>query len=198
MAERVFAERAPLAHAFAPGTHGTPGTGVGVTLEVRRDLAFFSILAKRVRLAELAQTMVGIGLSLPPLGQFVSRGSSRLLWSGPDHWSLVGPPSEVERVVVACEGHALTADQSDGRAIVAVSGPRARVVLAKGVPLDLHPRVFKPGMTAVTEVAGVAVQIWQTDEAPTYELSFPRSFAEHFWGWLTHSAAEYGYDAVES
>ena len=41
-------------------------------------------------------------------------------------------------------------------------------------------------------VAHVAVQLWQTDDTPTYTFSVARSLAGSFWDWLAASAAEYG------
>ena len=197
MAELVLSERAPLAHAVAAGSHGAhPGEG-GLLLAVKRGLGVFAVLATRSRLEELGQTLHALRLPLPGPGQFASHGGCRLLWSGPEQWIVVGVPAEAEQLAHACAGHGLVVDQSDARAVVAVSGPRARATLAKGVPLDLHARVFQPGMTAVTAVAGIPVQIWQADDAPTYELAVPRSFIEDFWAWLTHAAAEYGYDVSE-
>ena len=40
-----------------------------------------------------------------------------------------------------------------------------RDVLAKGVPLDLHPKAFKPGDVATTLVAYIGVQIDLLDDA---------------------------------
>ena len=51
-----------------------------------------------------------------------------------------------------------------------------RDVLAKGVPIDLHPKVFKPGDVAVTLIAYIGVQIDMLDDT-TYQLTAPRSMA---------------------
>ena len=67
--------------------------------------------------------------------------------------------------------------------------------LAKGVPLDLHPKVFKAGDVATTLVAYIGVQIDRIDEA-TWQLTAPRSMAGSFWSWLSASAGEFGYDVV--
>jgi heterotetrameric sarcosine oxidase gamma subunit len=80
--------------------------------------------------------------------------------------------------------------------VLRIGGPRARAALAKGCPLDLHPRAFGPGDTAVTAIAHVGVQLWQLDDAPTYELAVPRSMAKSFWTWLSASAAEFGLAVV--
>jgi sarcosine oxidase subunit gamma len=44
----------------------------------------------------------------------------------------------------------------------------------------------------MTGVAHIAVQLWQTDDAPTYVLSVDRSLAGSFWDWLAASGAEHG------
>ena len=74
-----------------------------------------------------------------------------------------------------------------------LSGPCVRTVLAKGVPLDLHPRAFGPGYAAVTAVAGIGVHLWQLAGEPTYELAVPRGFAASFWRWLAAAAVEFGF-----
>ena len=103
------------------------------------------------------------------------------------------PAGELEtRLAPVFAGLASVAEQSDGRTVLRIAGPKARDVLAKGLPIDLHPRVFRPGDTALTVAALIGVQIWQTNEAPTYELAVFRGFARSFWNFLTESAAEYG------
>ena len=84
-------------------------------------------------------------------------------------------------------------DQSDARLVLQLSGARVRDVLAKGVPLDLHPKVFKVGDVATTLVAYIGVQIDRLDE-DTWQLTAPRSMAGSFWSWLSASAAEFGYE----
>ena len=65
---------------------------------------------------------------------------------------------------------AAVSDQSDARLVLRVSGPRVRDVLAKGVPVDLHPKAFKPGDIACTVVGYINTQIDMLDEA-TYQLA---------------------------
>jgi sarcosine oxidase subunit gamma len=93
-------------------------------------------------------------------------------------------------------GLASIADQSDGRVVLRLSGDRARDVLAKGIPVDLHPRGFRTGDVASTVVAHIGVQIQQLDDRPTFQLIALRSFAGSLWSWLAKSAAEFGYEIV--
>ena len=99
------------------------------------------------------------------------------------------------KLAAGLKGLATIIDQSDGKAVLRISGLRARDTLAKGCSLDLHPSAFKPGSVGTTPVALIDCVIWQVDETPTYDLAIPTSFAESFWSWLTASAAEYGYTA---
>ena len=91
---------------------------------------------------------------------------------------------------------AAVSDQSDTRLVLLLRGPCVRDVLAKGVPVDLHPQAFKAGDVACTLVAYINIQIDMLDDAPTYQLTAPRSMAGSFWLWLTAAAAEFGYEVI--
>jgi sarcosine oxidase subunit gamma len=77
-----------------------------------------------------------------------------------------------------------------------VSGPHAREVLAKGLPIDLHPSVFGSGSAATSTISLMGVQLWQVDDAPTFDMAIFRSVSASFWRWLTASAGEYGYEVT--
>uniref|UniRef100_UPI00313BA8AC sarcosine oxidase subunit gamma n=1 Tax=Inquilinus sp. OTU3971 TaxID=3043855 RepID=UPI00313BA8AC len=98
----------------------------------------------------------------------------------------------VRELTEAVGAFAAISDQSDGLAVLRMSGSRARDALIKGVGLDLHPRAFGPGDAAVTVIAHIGAQLWQLDDRPTYEIAIYRSFAGSLWRWLEASAAEFG------
>ena len=87
-------------------------------------------------------------------------------------------------------------DQSGGRTVLRIGGPRARDVLAKGLPVDLDPRAFPLGSAATSTISLMGVQIWQTDDTRCYDIALFRSVSASFWRWLTASAGEYGYEVV--
>lgn len=134
-------------------------------------------------------------VDLPETPQRVEGKDIAFIWSGPDQWLAVAERGqnrdlEVElKPIVA--GLSSLVDQSDARAVVRLSGSRARDVLAKGVPIDLHPRVFKTNSVAITHANHIGVILWQIDDAPTYEFAMFRSFADSFMRWLTHSSEEF-------
>jgi sarcosine oxidase subunit gamma len=83
-----------------------------------------------------------------------------------------------------------------------VTGPKAREVLAKGCPIDLHPRAFAAGTCAQTLVSRVGAIIHRTDEGaanelPRFELHVLRSFADYLWRFLEDAGQEYGVAVIE-
>ena len=77
--------------------------------------------------------------------------------------------------------HAAITDVTDGRVAFRLAGPSAREVLAKGCPLDLHPRAFAPGRCAQSLLAKASVLIHLVDDGPergpSFDVYVARSFA---------------------
>jgi sarcosine oxidase subunit gamma len=175
-------------------------TGAGVTLSLRQDLAIASVIARKGMHDVLADRVrTAYGLSLPgPLAR-AGAGSVAFVWTAPDQWLATSErtdPAPFEATLrTALSASASVSNQSDGRTIVRVGGPKAREALAKGVPLDLHPDAFKPGHAASTMVAHIGVTFWQLDDRPSYEFAVFRSFAVAFWDFLVEASAEFGVSA---
>ena len=135
-------------------------------------------------------------------GATAVHGDRILFWLGPDEWLAVFGDGERERVIAdlrkaPASRHIVFVDLSHAYAILSVAGPRARQVLQKGCPLDLHPSRFRAGACARSKCARCHVLLHQSDDSPAYELYVPRSFARYLWAWLEDAAAEYGV-AVET
>jgi hypothetical protein len=78
-----------------------------------------------------------------------------------------------------------------------ITGPTARDVLAKGISLDLHPKVFQIGRGAHTGLHHTGVFLERVEDE-SYEIYVPRTYAESIWEWLSDAALPFGYDvAVE-
>jgi hypothetical protein len=72
-------------------------------------------------------------------------------------------------------------NQTDGRSVFRVGGPRVRDVLAKGVPIDLDERVFRP-QTQPSPLSAISACISgnSTPRRPTnspYHAALPQVFA---------------------
>ena len=198
MAEIRLQERSPLAGLLKTGRHGARDGAAGVVLSERTGLILFVLSAGPGKVKDVAEKVLLVaGLDLPVGVGRVSKDGFALIGTAPGQWLAIAEGNValglVAKLVTALKGLATIVDQSDGKAILRISGPRARDVLAKGCSLDLHRRVFKPGSAATTPVALIDCVIWQVDETPTYDLAVPTSYAESFWSWLTASAGEYGY-----
>ena len=81
-------------------------------------------------------------------------------------------------------------DVSDLYARIQLSGPESRDVLAQGVSIDIHPRVFPPGSTARTGIAKTTTQIYYVNESPTYDILVFSSFRQYMLVWLAMAAAK--------
>jgi sarcosine oxidase subunit gamma len=184
----------------SPGRYGRTEASPGVIAAELATPGLALVTARSGRGAALiAAAAAAFGLAPSTTPRRVENGGLAFIWSGPERWLAhrhSEPPGGMEALLAPLAAHAAVVDQSHARTLLRVSGPRVRDVLAKGVPVDLHPSVFRPGDTAMTAVAHIAVQLWQADEAPTYVLSVARSLAGSFWHWLELSSAEYGLEFV--
>jgi len=139
-----------------------------------------------------------LGVALPVKPCSTSEGNVvRVVWAGPDDWFVVGPKGHADalaarlREALAGLHHAVT-DVSSGYTVLHMSGAPAREVLAQGCPLDLHARAFATGACAGTHFFKASVWLWQTDDAPVYELLVRRSFMGYVWLMIERATAECG------
>lgn len=119
-----------------------------------------------------------------------------ILWLGPDEWLVVTPPGEQADMEAGlrkalADLHVSVVDTSDARTTIRLHGADARNVLMKGCPLDLHPRVFRPGQCAQSLLAKADAIIHQIDDAPTYDIYVLCSFSRYLWDWLADAAREF-------
>jgi sarcosine oxidase subunit gamma len=88
-------------------------------------------------------------------------------------------------------------DQSDARAVIEISGSKAREALAKGISIDLHPQAFGVGDSASTLAVQLWITLWQTELAPTYRIAVFRAFGSSVLEWLVNSSAEFGCQIID-
>jgi methylglutamate dehydrogenase subunit D len=173
--------------------------GTGITIEPRDDLGFAAVVARKGRAEELRKTLFSGHAVEAPVRPALARGRELdLVWNGPERWLAISSDRAIAARLSGELGRlAAICDQSDALAILRIAGPKARAVLAKGCPIDLHPRAFRPGDAALTAIAHVGLHLWQVDEAPTFELAIPSSMAGSFARWLSASMSEFGAKPLE-
>jgi len=189
--------RPAVAPSAATGHPSGPVDAGAVTIAPGIDYAVATVMVRKERTDLLVQRVrETFGLELPVTPRRIAAGATAFAWAGPGHWlamaaNIDGPAFDGRLRAVLADVASVT-DQSDGRVVIRISGRRARETLAKGLPIDLHPRAFGVGDAAVTSVSHMATHIWQIDAAPTYELAVSRSFAASFTRWLGTAAASSG------
>lgn len=186
---------------LTPGRYGKTGGDVGVTVTERVGLGLATVEVRKGQ-DEALKTAVRktYGVDLPESATVVQGKDVCFIGSGPGQWVAVSQTlaneALAEGLIETLKGLASVSDQSSGRAVMRLSGPRVRDVLAKGVAIDLDPRVFQAGAVATSTLSHMGVLLWREGEAETYDVALFRSVAGSFWRWLTASAAEYGYEVV--
>ncbi len=202
MSDRPLHPVSALAGLAIPGRYGKGGEP-GIVIAERSRLGLATVAARKGRPGALTEAVAGAyGVALPD-GSRVAHGKAvSFVGYGPGQWLAVSESLANEALAGDLAQRlgdlASISDQSGGRTVLRLSGPRARDVLAKGLPIDLHPRAFGPGSAATSTISLMGVQLWQVDDAPTYDIALFRSLSASFWRWLTASAAEFGYEVTPS
>jgi sarcosine oxidase, subunit gamma len=102
----------------------------------------------------------------------------------PSQWFVVGDSAltaaDVRGKAAALGTDMALSDQSHGRVRLAVSGPQARLLLAKGSAVDFSARMFPLGRSAATLFNHIGLHVTRTGN-DRFELMAPRSFAESLW-----------------
>jgi methylglutamate dehydrogenase subunit D len=183
---------------YRPGRLGRAQTPAGLTVSELTHFNLATVIARKGQSSAASQAaQVAYGASLPMRPVITSGSEMTFVWSGPGQWlalSAALPGDTENRLGTTLGAHASIFDQGGSRNLLQLSGPRVRDVLAKGMSVDLHPRVFKTGDVAVTMASHLAVHLWQVDDLPVYRLLVVRTYFESLWRWLASSAAEYGCD----
>jgi sarcosine oxidase, subunit gamma len=182
--------RSPLAHLAAPPP------SAALTL---REVPLRGMVDLRLDLRDRgARNAVESALiaTLPDANRVIGFAAGSVLWLGPDQFLIVTEPggeaSLVATLSAALRGRrGAVVDIGDSRTTIALAGPRARDLLAKGSGLDLHPRAFAPGQCAQSFLAKVKIALVQLDDVPSYHIIVERSVAEYLYLWLGDAALEF-------
>ena len=163
-----------------------------------QELPFLTQINLRVDPRETAMMpiladVLGFALPLTP-NTIASTGDRRALWLGPDEWLVVGDQDQGKTIEqslrdVLAGAAASIADVSAGRTAVLTRGDQAQGLLARGIAIDLHPRVFVPGRCAQTLLARAQVLIERSDD-DAFHLYVRSSYASYFADWLLDAAAD--------
>ncbi|WP_017940166.1 sarcosine oxidase subunit gamma [Zestomonas thermotolerans] len=186
----------PLYHAGLDELAGKGSPQAGVRLREKKLLGHLVLRGNAKDPAFAAGVHRALGLELPVALTLVARGETSLQWLGPDEWLLIVPSGEEfaaeQRLREALVGqHISVVNVSGGQTLLELSGPKAREVLMKSTPYDVHPLNFPVGKAVGSTFAKTQLVIRHVSE-DTWELLVRRSFADYVWLWLQDASAEFG------
>lgn len=198
VAEFSWDVRSPLDRALVASSYGAQGEA-GVSLTEIRDFGLVQVMARRGRTGEMTKAAKAhFGVAAPETPRAVDAAHATLIWSGPDQFLVLskGGKHTMEMLAPVFAGSASLSDQSHARALISISGEKARALLAKLSSIDLHPAAFPVGAAAATSVDHTSVTLWRgkdrDDGQAVFNLLIFATFAESLWHTMLDAAAEYG------
>ncbi len=212
----AYLRQSALAHLGLDGRAQASRGAAGVALAERPHRGMVNLRLDPSDATAMNAFADAFGFALPTQpNTSAGDGTASALWLGPDEWWLVVPgpgPALADKLRAAlADGFAAVTEVGESRTCIRIAGPKARALLQKGCPLDLHPRAFAPGACAQTILAKATVAIHlvadesaadgsaadgSVAEGPTFEVYVLRSFAEYLWAWLEDAGAEYGVSVI--
>lgn len=153
-----------------------------------------SVLIEPLAEGHVLHALAAAGAEVPPghLAALSDGAPHAVRRLAPGQWLIVGDapldPAEMRARLGAASGLALS-DQSHGRVRIALTGPRARFLLAKGSAVDFSAAAFPLGHGTPTLFNHVGIHVTRTDE-DRFELLVLRSFAQSLWEELATLSAD--------
>lgn len=121
------------------------------------------------------------GMAFPKPNRMTGKQGAQALWFGRDMALLIGSAPDA-----SLAAHGAVTDQSDAWSVVDLSGPGAEEVLARLVPVDLRPAVFKRGHTVRTLVGHMSASVTRTG-ADSFRIMVFRSMVKTLFRELHHA-----------
>ncbi|MEC5409715.1 sarcosine oxidase subunit gamma [Paraburkholderia sp. MPAMCS5] len=130
-----------------------------------------------------------LGCKPPAKANTVVRGNGYdMLWLGPDEWLVRSAtahdaartaPLQAKLGAAFAGVFASAVDIGSGYTVLEIDGTRAREVLSRGCPLDLHPNLFGDGQCAQSHYFKASITLLPTG-ADSFDIVVRRSFADYF------------------
>ena len=157
-----------------------------------RQLNDRSMVRLRVR-PEDASAASGV-LKLPDKAMQWRSEEPAVGWLGPDQWFFASDAKSASDIIshidraLSAQLHAAT-DMSSGNVCFALKGPAARIVLAMGCGIDMHPNAFVTGQCVRTNFAMVPLLIVAVQDYH-FDLYVDRSYARYLADWFAQAGED--------
>lgn len=200
--EAAVPAQSPLAWSYHDS--GRPGVSARsrVLLRERALLGHLILRGGAIVLDEAVRQVLGFGLPARPNGLTRDASGERSIqWLSPDEWLLIVPGGEEATLEgklreVLGDAHYAIVNASGGQTLLELEGEKARELLMKSTPYDVHPDAFPVGKGVITVFAKANLILRRPSEE-RWELVVRRSFADYLYRWILDAGAEYaiGVDA---
>lgn len=182
-------QESPLVGAQALLKKHQATAGAAFRLNERPFLELVNVRGDTRDAAFMSAVQSVIGCRPPEQANTVARGNGYdMMWLGPDEWlvcSATAHDAACTAPLQAKLGAALNGvfasavDVGSGYTVLEISGTRTRDVLARGCPLDLHPKLFREGQCAQSHYFKASMTLLPTG-ADSFDIVVRRSFADYF------------------
>jgi sarcosine oxidase subunit gamma len=196
--------RSPLAAVYAVGRLGIDTGPTSVTVFERANCGLLQISGWPDSFAAVVRQLATILKCEVPANctEAVSQGELTVFRVGPERLWLAGAGDDTLRArieeTLPPQEVAVT-DLGHSRTVLRILGPGIRVLLSRGLPIDLDERTFARDAFAQSIIHHVPVLVHRVDaqDEAAFDIYIPRDLAASFWGWLVAAAAPLGARVVE-
>ncbi|MCL7941575.1 sarcosine oxidase subunit gamma family protein [Halomonas sp. ATCH28] len=192
----------PLAWSYHHSGRPSVSQKSRVVLRERAMAGHLILRGGAIVLDEAVRGVLGFGLpGRPNTLTLDERGERSIQWLSPDEWLLIVPGGEefaLEKRLREALGdaHYAIVNASGGQTLIELTGDKARELLMKSTPYDVHPEAFPVGK-GVTTVFAKANLILRRPTEERWELVLRRSFADYLYRWILDAGAEYAIGVEE-
>lgn len=159
-----------------------PYTSAVLQIGEAREFSLLQVAGNTKAISPVTGKLPGkVGVATQNEGRTFMRTGENQFW-------IIGP--ENDDIAAKLNGLALLTPLSHSRTRIVIEGAPAREVLSKGIPLDFHAGVFKPGMFAMTGIHHTPVLVHCVSDN-RFEIYALRTFALSVHDWLTDAALEF-------
>lgn len=194
--EATVPAESPLAWSYHHSGRPSVSAKSRVVLRERAMLGHLILRGGAIVLDEAVRQVLGVGLPARPNGLTQdARGERSIQWLSPDEWLLIVPGGEEAALEAKLrealgDAHYAIVNASGGQTLLELEGEKARELLMKSTPYDVHPDAFPVGK-GVTTVFAKANLILRRPTEERWELVLRRSFADYLYRWILDAGAEY-------
>lgn len=194
--EAAIPVETPLAYSYHRSGAPAPTAKSRVVLRERAFLGHLVLRGGAIVLDEAVRAVLGFGLPARPNTLTHSEDGERSIqWLSPDEWLLIVPGGEEFALEGALrdalgDAHYAIVNVSGGQTLLELSGEKARELLMKSTPSDVHPEAFPVGK-GVSAVFAKSSLILRRPTETRWELVLRRSFADYCYRWLLDAGSEY-------